>query len=61
MLTTWKIILAIIIVGLSIIMPIYYSYQNKKNSKKESVSLENNQIKDFVNKINEETRNKKKL
>ena len=61
MITTWQIILAIIIVGLSIIMPIYYSYQNKKNSKKESVSLENNQIKDFVNKINEETRNKKKL
>ena len=58
MVTTWQIILAIIIVGLSIIMPIYYSYQNKKNSKKESVSLENNQIKDFVNKINEETRNK---
>ena len=61
MITTWQIILAIIIVGLSIIMPIYYSYQNKKNSKKESMSLENNQIKDFVNKINEETRNKKKL
>ena len=60
MVTTWQIILAIIIVGLSIIMPIYYSYQNKKNSKKESVSLENNQIKDFVNKINEETRNKNK-
>jgi preprotein translocase subunit SecG len=60
MVTTWQIILAIIIVGLSIIMPIYYSYQNKKNSKKESVSLENNQIKDFVNKINEETRNKKR-
>ena len=61
MVTTWQIILASIIVGLSIIMPIYYSYQNKKNSKKESISLENNQIKDFVNKINEETRNKKKL
>ena len=60
MVTTWQIILAIIIVGLSIIIPIYYSYQNKKNSKKESVSLENNQIKDFVNKINEETRNKKR-
>ena len=60
MVTTWQIILAIIIVGLSIIMPIYYSYQNKKNSKKESVSLENNQIKDFVNKINDETRNKKR-
>ena len=61
MVTTWQIILAIIIVGLSIIMPIYYSYQNKKNSKKESVPLENNQIKDFVNKINDETRNKKKI
>ena len=60
MVTTWQIILAIIIVGLSIIMPIYYSYQNKKNSKKESVSLENNRIKDFVNKVNEETRTKKK-
>ena len=53
MITTWQIILASIIVGLSIIMPIYYSYQNKKNSKKESISLENNQIKDFVNNINE--------
>ena len=61
MITTWQIILAIIIVGLSIIMPIYYSYQNKKNSKKESVFLENSRIKDFVNKINEETRSKKKL
>ena len=61
MVTTWQIILAIIIVGLSIIMPIYYSYQNKKNSKKESVFLENSRIKDFVNKINEETRSKKKL
>ena len=61
MVTTWQIILAIIIVGLSIVMPIYYSYQNKKNSKKESISLENNRIKDFVNKINEETRSKKKL
>ena len=61
MVTTWQIILAIIIVSLSIIMPIYYFYQKKKNSKKDSVSLESNHIKDFVNKINEETRNKKKL
>ena len=29
--TTWQIILAIIIVGLSIIMPIYYSSEKKKN------------------------------
>ena len=61
MVTIWQILLTIIIVGLSIIMPIYYSYQNKKNSKKESVFLENSRIKDFVNKINEETRSKKKL
>ena len=58
MVTIWQIILAIIIVGLSIIMPIYYSYQNKKNSKKESEPLENTQIKDYIHKINEKTRNK---
>ena len=28
---TWEIILAIFIVGLSIIMPIYYSSEKKKN------------------------------
>ena len=60
MITTWQIILAIIIVGLSIIMPIYYSYQNKKNLKKNPKPLEESQIKDFVNKINDETRNKKR-
>ena len=60
MITSWQIVLAIIIVGLSIIMPIYYSYQNKKDIKKESEPLEKNQIKDYVNKINEETRNKKR-
>ena len=58
MVTTWQIILAIIIVGLSIVMPIFYSYQNKKISKKDVESLENSQIKDYVNKINKETRNK---
>ena len=31
---TWQIILAIIIVGLSIVMPIYYSYKNKKLAQK---------------------------
>jgi hypothetical protein len=56
--TTWQIILAIIIVGLSIIMPIFYSYQNKKNSRKEAESLEDTKIKDYVNNINHETRNK---
>ena len=28
---TWQIMLAIVIVGLSIIMPIYYSSEKKKN------------------------------
>ena len=60
MVTTWQIILAIIIVGLSIIMPIFYFYQNKKNSKNQLETSENNQIKNYVNKINEETRNKNK-
>ena len=60
MVTTWQIILAIIIVGLSVIMPIFYSYKNKKNLKKQAETLENIQIKDYVNKINEETRNKNK-
>ena len=60
MVTTSQIILAIIIVGLSIIMPIYYSYQNKKNIKKKTETLEKNQIKDYVNKINIENRNKER-
>jgi len=60
MVTTWQIILAIIIVGLSIIMPIFYSYQNKKNLKKEFEPLEDAKIKNYVNKINEKTRNKNK-
>ena len=58
MVTIGQIILAIVIVGLSIIMPIYYSYQKKKNLKKEVKPLENTQIKNYINKINEKTRNK---
>lgn len=61
MVTTWQIILTIIIVVLSIIMPIYYSHQNKKNIHQETKSLEDTKIKDYVIKINEETRNKNKL
>ena len=60
MVTTWQIILAIIIVGLSIIMPIFYSYQNKKKLKKEIEPLADTQIRDYVNKINNETRNKRR-
>ena len=60
MVTTWQIILTIIIVVLSIIMPIYYFYQNKKNTHQETESLDGTEIKDYVTKINEETKNKNK-
>ena len=58
MVTTWQIILAIIIVGLSIIMPIFYYYQNKKDLRKEAELLEDKKIKDYINNINHETKNK---
>ena len=35
MVENWQILLAIIIVGLSIIMPIYYSHQKKKKAQQE--------------------------
>jgi|TARA_B100000035_G_C20604016_1_gene380966 hypothetical protein len=58
---TWQIILAIIIVGLSIIMPIYYSKQKKRTDKeKESEVIERMQIREYGRKINDETRNKNK-
>ena len=60
MINTWQIILAITIVPLSVIMPIYYTYRNKKKSKKEAEPLEDSRIKDYVNKINQETRNRNK-
>ena len=53
--TKWKIILAIIIVGLSITVPIYYLQQNKKNQKEEL-----KKIKAYGENINEKTRNKYK-
>jgi|TARA_B100001093_G_scaffold269908_1_gene257994 uncharacterized protein YpmB len=56
--TTWQIILAIIIVALSIIMPIYYSHQRKKEAKKESEAIERMQIREYGKKINDETRSK---
>ena len=34
----WQIILAVIIVGLSILMPIYYSYQRKKKAQEEELN-----------------------
>jgi len=58
---TWQIILAIIIVGLSIIMKIYYSKQKKRTDKeKESEVIERMQIREYGRKINDETRNKNK-
>ena len=54
MFENWQIILAIIIVGLSIVMPIYYSHQKKKKAQQEEL----NKIKIYGEKINEQTRNK---
>ena len=52
----WQIILAIIIVGLSIIMPIYYSSEKKK--KEQQKELE--KIKKYGETINQFTRDKSK-
>ena len=41
---TWQIILAIVIVGLSIIMPIYYSRQRKKETQKEALKFVINEL-----------------
>ena len=57
---TWQIILAIIIVALSIIMPIYYSHQKKKVAQKEAAAIERMQIREYGKKINDKTRNKHK-
>ena len=51
---TWQIILAIVIVGLSIIMPIYYSSEKKKNEQQREME----KIKKFGEAINKLTRNK---
>ena len=52
--SSWQIILAIIIVGLSIVMPIYYSHQKKKKAQQEEL----NKIKIYGESINEQTRRK---
>ena len=54
--TILQIILAIIIVGLSIIMPIYYSSEKKKKSQQEEL----NKIKKYGETINQFTRDKLK-
>jgi protein involved in sex pheromone biosynthesis len=58
MIETWQIILAIIIVGLSIVMPIYYSRQRKNKTQQEE-AIERMQIRDYGRKINNETRAKR--
>lgn len=58
MIETWQIILAIIIVGLSILMPIYYSKQRKNKAQQEE-AIERMQIREYGRKINDETRAKR--
>lgn len=58
MIETWQIILAIIIVGLSIVMPIYYSRQIK-NKAQQDEAIERVQIREYGRKINDETRAKR--
>ena len=64
---TWQIILAIIIVGLSIIMPIYYSYKRKTEKRKLEQELkegrevsEREKIRVYVDSINDKFRKKHK-
>jgi preprotein translocase subunit YajC len=56
--TVWQIILAIIIVSLSIVMPIYYSKQRKNKAQQEE-AIERMQILEYGRKINDETRAKR--
>ena len=53
---TWQIILAIVIVGLSIVMPIYYSSEKKKKEQQEELE----KIKKYGDVINQFTRDKYK-
>ena len=56
---SWQIILAIIIVGLSIVMPIYYSYKKKKLERelKEGRQVtEREKIRVYLDNINEKFR-----
>ena len=64
---TWQIIIAIIIVGLSIIMPIYYSYKRKTEERKLEQELkegrevsEREKIRVYVDSINDKFRKKYK-
>ena len=64
---TWQIILAIIIVGLSIIIPIYYSYKKKTEKRRLEEELkegrevsEREKIRVHIDSINDKFRNKHK-
>ena len=61
---TWKIILAIVIVGLSIVMPIYYAKEKKKKLaqqlKEGREVTEREKIRVYVDSINEKFRAKRK-
>ena len=63
--TNSEIILAVIIVSLSIIMPIYYSYSKKRKKRKIAEQLresryvsEKEKIRVYIDKINKTTRTK---
>ena len=63
----WEIALALTIVGISIVMPIYYSYQKKIEKQKIEQALkygrevtEGKKIRVYLNQINETFRKKRK-
>ena len=65
--TNWEIALALTILGLSIVMPIYYSYQKKIEKQKIKQALkhgrevaEGEKIRVYLNQINETFRKKRK-
>jgi len=63
MTSSWQIILVVIIVGLSILMPIYYLYKKKKLAQqlKEGREVtEREKIRVYMNDINEKFRAKRK-
>jgi len=65
MTNNWEIILAIVIVGLSVVMPIFYSYQKKLKQRKIEEQIkeakyvtEKEKIRVYLDQINERTRSK---
>ena len=60
MVTTFEIILAVIIVTLSLSCLFIITYQKKKNPKVDDKLSESTEIKNYIDKINEITRTKRK-